>query len=118
MVKLNSIEILNRSNCKIKDTIKVERFINELISGGVKKLQIVSDFDFTITKQRHHEDGAKVLTSFGIFNECQSLPITFRKESDNLFVKYRPIEIDPKISIEKKTQFMIEWWTQTGDLLK
>jgi cytosolic 5'-nucleotidase 3 len=39
--------------------------INELIKGGYHKLQFVTDFDYTLTKQRM-ADNERVLTSFGM----------------------------------------------------
>uniref|UniRef100_U5EYF0 5'-nucleotidase n=1 Tax=Corethrella appendiculata TaxID=1370023 RepID=U5EYF0_9DIPT len=114
---LDEIKILNSEHVKIKDRIKVEHMINEMIYGGRNKLQVVSDFDYTITKQRLN-NGEKVLSSFGMFNCCKSLPSDVIKESQNLFNKYRPIEIDPHMPTAEKVIFMIEWWTKTGDLLK
>lgn len=91
--------------------------LNELVAGGTEKLQVVTDFDYTITKQKL-DNGEKILTSFGMFNECRSLPASVLEESKKLFHKYRPIEIDPHMPMEDKVRYMIEWWTKTGDLLK
>lgn len=41
----------------------VNRIIENFIIGGYDKLQVVSDFDKTITKQ--HENGKSYLSSFG-----------------------------------------------------
>lgn len=114
-VSIKDIPALNQSHCKMLDPMKVERIINEFICGGSERMQFVSDFDFTITKQRT-EDNIAVLSSFGIFNECKSLPPYFKTESDKLFHKYRPIEIDPHMAIEEKVQYMIEWWTKSAEL--
>lgn len=100
----------------MKDPDRVERIINEFSLGGVDRLQVVSDFDYTITRQRT-EDGSQVLSSFGILNACKSLPKSFIEESDKLFHKYRPIEIDPHIPVQEKVKYMVEWWRKTGDLL-
>lgn len=116
ILRLSDIKPLNDANCKIKDPARVERIINEFVNGGPERLQLVSDFDFTITKQRM-SDGSPVLSSFGIFNACQSLPKSFLEESQKLHQKYRPIEIDPHIPTKDKIQHMIEWWTKSGALL-
>ncbi|XP_055920455.1 7-methylguanosine phosphate-specific 5'-nucleotidase [Eupeodes corollae] len=113
---LKDIPKLSQSHCKMKDPKRVEKIINELILGGVDRLQVVSDFDYTITKQRT-EDGSKVLSSFGILNACKSLPSSFVEESGKLYDKYRPIEIDPHIPVQEKVKYMVEWWRKTGDLL-
>ncbi|EDW00620.1 7-methylguanosine phosphate-specific 5'-nucleotidase [Drosophila grimshawi] len=114
-VSFQDILSLNQEHCKVRDRQAVERIINEFIWGGPERMQMVSDFDFTITKQRT-DDGIAVLSSFGIFNNCKSLPPHYKEESDKLFNKYRPIEIDPHMPIPEKVQYMIEWWTKSGQL--
>ncbi|XP_061399942.1 7-methylguanosine phosphate-specific 5'-nucleotidase [Musca vetustissima] len=115
-IRLKDIEPLCNDNCKIKNPERLEKILNEFGRGGTDRLQLVSDFDYTITKQRK-SDGSPVLSSFGILNACESLPQRFIDESKNLHNKYRPIEIDPHIPINEKIQCMIEWWTKTGELL-
>lgn len=115
-LQIEDIPALCEPHCKIKDRQKVEKILNSLVGAGVQKLQVVSDFDYTITKQRQ-ESGKPVLSSFGIFNACKSLPKKFIEESDKLHQKYRPIEIDPNVPLEEKVQSMIEWWTKSGKLL-
>lgn len=116
-LKLTDIPELCQSNCKIRDIKVVEEKLNDLVDFGTQRLQVVSDFDFTITRQ-HYPDGSQVLASFGIFDKCKSLPSWFREETDKLHKKYRPIEIDPHLPIDEKTKYMIEWWNKTGNLLK
>ncbi|XP_030375374.1 7-methylguanosine phosphate-specific 5'-nucleotidase [Scaptodrosophila lebanonensis] len=114
-VNWQDIVALTQSHCKMRDPSRVERIINEFVQGGPERMQLVSDFDYTITKQRT-EDGGPVPSSFGIFNACKSLPVSFKEESNKLYHKYRPIEIDPHMPPEEKVQYMIEWWTKSGKL--
>ncbi|XP_059608686.1 7-methylguanosine phosphate-specific 5'-nucleotidase isoform X2 [Phlebotomus argentipes] len=116
-IRLEDIEVLCSDKCRIKDRPRVERILRELVSGGTERLQVVTDFDHTITKQRL-DNGQKVLTSFGIFEECRSLPARFRTESRQLYDKYRPIEVDPLVPMPEKIQCMIEWWRLSNELLK
>lgn len=60
---VKELDELNQSHVHIKDPCKVNEIIHSLIKGGCKRLQIVSDFDRTITKQ--HENGKMHLSSFG-----------------------------------------------------
>ncbi|BFG05670.1 7-methylguanosine phosphate-specific 5'-nucleotidase [Drosophila madeirensis] len=114
-LRIQDIAVLMQDHCRMLDPAKVERIINEFVQGGPERMQLVSDFDYTITKQRT-EDGSVVPSSFGIFNACQSLPESFKTESDKLYHKYRPIEIDPHMPIPEKVQYMVEWWTKSGAL--
>lgn len=117
IIRLSDIDVLSRPNCKIKEPERVERIINDIVSGGHQELQVVTDFDFTLTKQKT-DDGKPVLSSFGMFNKCKSLPKTFLIESKKLYEKYRPIEICPNITKDEKMKNMIDWWVMSGDLLK
>lgn len=116
-VKLVDIDVLSRPNCKIKEPERVEKLINNIINGGPSQLQIVTDFDYTLTKQKTDE-GKPILSSFGMFNKCKSLPRSYLEESNKLYHKYRPIEICPQMSHEEKVQHMIDWWALSAELLK
>lgn len=116
-IRLDAIDELCRPNCKIKDRARLELLLNSVIAGGHHQLQVVTDFDFTLTKQKR-EDGIPVISSFGMFAKCKSVPATFSVESTKLFKKYRPIEICPKISIDEKRVHMIEWWRLSTELLQ
>lgn len=86
------------------------------MTDGCNSLQVVTDFDLTLTKQ--HVNGKSVLSSFGIFSKCKQLPESYTKESGRLYKKYRPIEIDPNLSVEEKTKAMTEWMIATNHILK
>ncbi|KOC70203.1 Cytosolic 5'-nucleotidase 3, partial [Habropoda laboriosa] len=77
---------------------------------------IVTDFDLTLTKQ--HVNGKKALSSFGIFSKCKQLPQTYTMESGRLYKKYRPIEIDPNLSIDVKAKAMTDWMIAAEEILK
>lgn len=109
-IRLKELTFLNQQSIKIKNPDNLELILNKLVTGGPKKLQIVSDFDHTITKHA-------CATSFEIFTSCKSLPPNYITESRKLFNKYHPIEIDPGIPFQEKVNYMIEWWTKTNDIL-
>lgn len=60
---ISTIKELNNPNVHIKDKDRVNGILKSIIEGGTKRLQVVSDFDRTITKQ--HEDGKTHISSFG-----------------------------------------------------
>ncbi|CAG5044776.1 unnamed protein product [Parnassius apollo] len=95
-------------------TTKQNKLSNELTN---KKLQIVTDFDHTLT--RHNMDNGKtVLTSFGMFRECPSIPQCYKDEENRLAAIYKPIEVDPVMSIEEKTKHMVDWYQAAHKLLQ
>lgn len=116
-IQLSEVDVLNQPHCKIRDRQRVEQIINEIVQGGSNELQVVTDFDFTLTKQIT-ASGKPTLSSFGMFNRCKSVPTSLRDESKKLYDKYRPIEIDPKLSQTEKKAKMIDWWTESRELIK
>lgn len=100
----------------IKDKKRLLETINKILRDGCNSLQVVTDFDLTLTKQ--HVNGKNVLSSFGIFSKCKQLPETYTRESGRLYKKYRPIEIDPHVSDEAKAEAMTDWMIATEGILK
>ncbi|XP_017782272.1 PREDICTED: 7-methylguanosine phosphate-specific 5'-nucleotidase [Nicrophorus vespilloides] len=113
---VRELKALSGDKIHIKDEENVNRLIGAIVSGGKEKLQVVSDFDRTITKQ--HENGKSHLSSFGIFACCDSLPESYKVQEKTLKDKYLPIENDPKMPLPEKTKYMEEWWAQSEEILK
>lgn len=109
------MEELKGSNVHIKDPQKVESIISSLIKGGKDKLQIVSDFDKTIS--RHTYNGKRVPSCHGVLDTSEYLPESYREEAIKLRDKYYPIEMSATVGLKEKTEAMINWWTTAHSLL-
>ncbi|KAH1027824.1 hypothetical protein HUJ05_001261 [Dendroctonus ponderosae] len=107
---IEEIGILHRSNVHIKNKDKLNEILNNIARGGLRKLQVVSDFDKTITKQ--HEDGIPHLSSFAMFSRIRSAAEdeTYQATVKKLRQKYYPIELDPHIPVKDKIKHMEDWW--------
>lgn len=112
---VNLIPELGREYVHIKCPNEVLSLLDKLSSGGVNALQVIADFDHTVTKQ--HIDGERHVSSFCVVNKCTTLPEDFRDKDRSLVEKYLPIERDPNLSKEEKTPHMVEWYTITSELL-
>lgn len=64
---------------------------------------VVADFDKTLT-------AGNSLSTWGIMTNANELGNEYAERRTELYKKYRPIEIDPNISDEEKSQNMEEWW--------
>ncbi|KAF5270052.1 hypothetical protein FQA39_LY08464 [Lamprigera yunnana] len=113
---VQEIEELNSSKVHIKNKDQVNELIKEIISSGYQNLQIVSDFDRTITK--HHDNGKTHLSSFAMFSHCPSVPKEYIAHEKQLAAKYYPIEIDPNMCNEEKRTLMEEWWEKSENALR
>lgn len=64
LTSLNDVPELKKQNVHIRDEAELLKKLNKMIKDGHSNLQIVTDFDHTLT--RHTLDnGSTVLTSFG-----------------------------------------------------
>lgn len=109
-------ELLKVPSTQVKDKAKVEKILQGLVKGGKDSLQFVVDFDYTLT--RVHLNGERVECSWGVFEHSSLLPSDYTEQTKKLKEKYLKIECDPKMSIEEKTPFMIEWYTKANKLLQ
>lgn len=141
---LQDIPELKKDTVHLRNQEELLRKVNKLIKDEYKNLQIVTDFDHTLT--RHSLDnGDTVLTSFGklvlwvlylaanisnqtrfssisnfpgMFRECPSVPQHYRDEDNRLSGIYKPIESDPVMKLEDKIKHMVDWYVAAHTLLK
>ncbi|KAK2493475.1 hypothetical protein MC885_010771 [Smutsia gigantea] len=96
-----------KSSVHIKNPARVEEIICGLIKGGAAKLQIITDFDMTLSRFSH--EGKRCPTSHYVIDNSKLLW--------QLKEKYYAIEIDPVLTIEEKYPYMVEWYTKSHGLL-
>jgi 5'-nucleotidase len=82
---------------------------------GVDKLQIVSDFDRTLTTC--FVNGEKVVSLIAVLRDEKYLTPDYPAKAQALFDHYHSLEIDPTISLEEKRRLMHEWWSAHYELL-
>ena len=84
-------------------------------AGGTKKLQVVTDFDFTLTKffmgEKRGASCHRLIEGSGF------IPQEYVHQADALFNYYYPIEISSKIPQKEKEEHMQVWATKAGELL-
>ncbi|XP_050530053.1 7-methylguanosine phosphate-specific 5'-nucleotidase isoform X2 [Daktulosphaira vitifoliae] len=106
--------------CGAKVHIKYQDVVNkklqQIIYDGFEKLQIISDFDRTISCSEHNKIPTK--SSFCVFESCKSLTKDYKEKAQALYHKYRPIEDDPNMTVEEKLPYIEDWWNQSEALLK
>ncbi|XP_066586070.1 7-methylguanosine phosphate-specific 5'-nucleotidase [Prorops nasuta] len=114
--KIEHFPSLSLNHVHIKDKAAVIQKINQILCDGSNKLQVVTDFDFTLTKQ--HINGTRTLSSFALFSKCKHLPRTYPEEDKRLQRKYRPIEVNPDLPLDVKIAAMEQWMYDTENLIK
>lgn len=98
--KMNSLFTDPLIHIKDKDT--AERKIKNF---RLDKLQIVSDFDNTITQDNGD-------CSWSLFPKSGMLPEEYVTEEANLYDYYYPLELDHSLSFADKDILMRKWWME------
>lgn len=100
----------------VRDRDRVEGLLRRLRSGGASRLQVVADFDHTLT--RVHRDGRRLDCSWGVMENSSLLPEEYVTKTNAIKAKYLPIEQDPHLTVEEKVPHMVEWYTRANGLLR
>lgn len=99
------------ANIVISNRAAYERKRRAFVARGAQRLQIISDFDRTLT-------AFASASSHGVLEHSPVLPAEYRALTKALFEKYYPLETSLSLSIADKTALMVEWWSQAHALLQ
>nr|XP_039256046.1 cytosolic 5'-nucleotidase 3-like isoform X2 [Styela clava] len=104
----NKLEkILGQRHVSIKNPEIVRKKIETLIKGGASSLQVISDFDKTISKYRHLNK--RCPSSHCIIETHSVIPQEIKEEMRSMAQKYYAIETDHNLTVEDKIPHMIDW---------
>ncbi|KAM4874382.1 cytosolic 5'-nucleotidase 3A [Thomomys bottae] len=104
-----------KSSVRIKNPTHVEEIICGLIKGGAAKLQIITDFDMTLS--RFSYNGRRCPTSHNVIDNSKCITDECREKLLMLKEKYYNIEVDPHLTVEEKCPYIVEWYTKSHSLL-
>lgn len=104
-----------KTSVHMRDPERVEQIICGLIKGGASKLQIITDFDATLSK--FAVNGKRCPSCHNIIDNCKLVTDECRQKLLKLRNKYYPIEIDTQLTMEEKFPFMVEWYYTSHSLL-
>ncbi|XP_051792433.1 7-methylguanosine phosphate-specific 5'-nucleotidase-like isoform X1 [Erpetoichthys calabaricus] len=107
--ELHNVSVHIRDRKKVEDTLECFR------KGGPNRVQVISDFDMTLTRFAYN--GTRVPTCHNIIDNSRLISEDGKKKLKDLLNTYYPIEIDPALTVEEKLPFMVEWWTKAHNFL-
>ncbi|KAM9716914.1 7-methylguanosine phosphate-specific 5'-nucleotidase-like [Menidia menidia] len=115
--QLTKAEIPELAKCSVlmKERRRVEDTLHTMQQSGAGALQVISDFDMTLTRFAHN--GKRVATTHNILDNRLLINEDCTKKMKELLNTYYPIEIDASRSAEEKLPLMVEWWTKVHELL-
>jgi len=88
----------------------------ELIRGGFDNLQVIADFDNTLTHALS-ENGQRSKTCHGILESAPTLTEKFKQKACEYYDHYHPLEISHNLSLEEKIPVMKEWYSKAHESL-
>mmetsp|Transcript_3464 Transcript_3464/g.5400 ORF Transcript_3464/g.5400 Transcript_3464/m.5400 type:complete len:329 (-) Transcript_3464:92-1078(-) len=109
------VELLFGNRVVFSDKEVFSRKLNKIRSQGPSKLNIVTDFDFTISK--FFMKGERGASCHKVIEDCGLLSDDYHSRAQALQIQHYAVEVDPDISIEEKTLDMVEWVTEAHQLL-
>lgn len=83
--------------------------VKHIIAGGLEKLQIIADFDRTISSF-YGPDGKRGVSCHGIVESYPKLSQRYHDGVRELFETYFPIETSSQYTVEEKIPLMEKWY--------
>lgn len=99
----------------ISNPDRLHKLMTAMIAGGSEHLQILADFDRTLTC--FSVNGEKAPSLIAVLRDKEYLNEDYRIQAQALADKYHPLEIDPLLSLSDKKLAMREWWHKHFQLL-
>jgi 5'-nucleotidase len=88
--------------------------LESILDAGSDNLQIVVDFDRTLTCGT--VNGVEVPSLMAILRSEDHLDQDYSDRAKMMYEKYRPVELDTNLSKEEKVKAMEKWWSEHYDL--
>ncbi|CAM9322756.1 unnamed protein product [Lampetra planeri] len=94
----------------MRDPERVQEILQSMLKAGSNTLQVISDFDMTLTRFAHN--GKRCPTCHNILDNSKLISDDCKEKLKELLNTYYPIEIDSSRTIDEKLPLMVEWWTK------
>ncbi|KAI8997276.1 pyrimidine 5'-nucleotidase [Pilobolus umbonatus] len=111
--------LLSISSVRIDNVTGVTHKLAKMIDGGRQNLHFISDFDMTMSlywvrnKQTYALE--RNISSHRVISRYSKMTPEYTAETDRIFNKYYPIEVNHNMTWEEKLPFMIQWWTEAHE---
>ena len=86
--------------------------------AGKDKLQVISDFDFTLSRYFQADGESRSASCHMVLEKYKSLPSSYTEKATALQQHYHPIENDLSLDKEVKYQHMADWANKANELFR
>lgn len=94
-----------KEKVRCRNKVSVYEIIEKLMENGPDNLQVITDFDYTLSK--HHTKDKTLTPAADIIRMSSHMSDEFRMRSRQRFDKLLPIELDASLTIEQKIPAVI-----------
>ena len=102
----------------IKNPEMFEAKIARMASAADRSLQVIADFDGTITFHKTSSNQLKRgLSCHGVIGKYPGLTAEYRADVQAMEDHFGPLEKDPGLSPEDRLQVMTDWWARSHGLM-
>ena len=108
------IKCLTQPNVYIKNIKNVENVLSAMMNDGPLNLQLVTDFDQTLTKYTC-SDGRKCPTSYDVINNSRLTSESLSKKQMEVDQFYDWVEKDRSLSLEERLPHVKGWYEKTNN---
>ena len=114
-MEIETFEKKSAENIIIPDEKNLEKLKKIFLAQGKEKIQVLSDFDKTLTQ--YFFAGKKAPSLIEQIRKGKYLTPDYAEKAYALFDTYSPYERDLKFSRDERTKKMQEWWTLHFELM-
>ncbi len=115
VASLQNLDTLHGHRVMFRNKDEYFRKISVMQMDGAEKLNIVSDFDFTMTQ--FWLNGKRGASCHKVIEDCGLLTEDYHRNAQAVQLKYYPLEVDPTLDAVTRTNYMIEWVFEAHKLL-
>jgi HAD superfamily hydrolase (TIGR01544 family) len=106
------------SGVHIRDVNALEAKLRQIGRAGLHELQIVADFDGTLSYHRSRADSAiRALSCHGVIGKHPAFSDAYREKVQQMEDHYGSLEKDPSLSDELRLGVMTDWWGKSHALM-
>ncbi|CAM9219930.1 unnamed protein product [Laminaria digitata] len=98
-----------------RDEEEFRRKRERMVADGAHQLQVIADFDFTMTK--FWVNGRRGHSCHQVIGESGLLSEEFHERIAELRNHYYPLEVDPDLTHETRVEKMVEWVTKVHEVM-
>ncbi|CAH1239494.1 NT5C3A [Branchiostoma lanceolatum] len=111
---LASLQVTQGDHVHIRDVGHVEQVLGNIAAGGREKLQVISDFDHTLSRSTHN--GVRLPMTHDLVKDSRFISELNQKKTSEIWRYYYPREVSTTLPLHEKIPLMVEFWNKIHNI--